>query len=242
MEAGIAAGLHCPWFRWSCPKARPPFPGRFRPRPCSPGRSLRFLDPGILLFRFGFLRVPRPALRPASVPWRVPSFFRLAASKRSFPVGLDEAKLLRVLSRFLPPGGFGFRRTLEGKWVRPWLAPLPRASSFRLPGPRFLRLLSEDFRRSPLGRRRDRLFRFRKRPLPCDKSTLAPTFESRLTVNRRRGLWITGISGVTWIKLGFAVMPAKAGIPAGEKHVALHPPGPQPPVGRRACIGPRAPP
>ena len=70
----------------------------------------------------------------SSVPWRVPSFsaFRLriqvpcrTPTKRSF---------FGVLSRNLPPGGFRFRRTLEGKWVRLWLAPPPRASSFRLPG------------------------------------------------------------------------------------------------------------
>jgi hypothetical protein len=138
MEAGIAAGLHCPWVVG---------PARRRDRLSQGGSGRGLAAPvgpsgsfaGILLFRFRFLRVPRPALRPASVPWRVPSFFRLAASNSGSLSDADEAKLLRVLSRYLPPGGFRDRRTLEGKWVRLWLAPPPRASSFRLPGPRFLR-------------------------------------------------------------------------------------------------------
>jgi hypothetical protein len=59
----------------------------------------------------------------------------LAASNSNSLSVVREASFAVVLSRFLPPGGFRFRRTLEGKWVRLWLAPLPRASSFRLPGP-----------------------------------------------------------------------------------------------------------
>ena len=112
-------------------KARPPFPGRFRPRPCGPGRSLRFLhrtspdrSPAgptpCLAAGHGSLAGSEISARRHrySVPYRTPT-------KRSF---------LGVLSRNLPPGGFRFRRTLEGKWVRLWLAPPPRASSFRLPG------------------------------------------------------------------------------------------------------------
>ena len=111
----------------------------------------------------------------SSVPWRVPSFSALrlripvpyrTSMKRSFS---------DVLSRFLPPGGFRFRRTLEGKWVRLWLAPLPRASSFRLPGPRFLRLPSEDFRRFPPGRAWERHFRFRK-AAPCHRKDIGTDF------------------------------------------------------------------
>ena len=78
----------------------------------------------------------------SSDPWRVPSF---SALRLRIPVPCRTSRkrsFFDALSRFLPPGGFRFRRTLEGKWVRLWLAPLPRASSFRLPGPHFLRLPS----------------------------------------------------------------------------------------------------
>jgi hypothetical protein len=106
--------------------------------------------------------VPAEALRPRSVP-QVPSqeycysgsgscgFRALPCGRLRFPGGIRPSPscdidirfpigrpLKRtssvVLSRNLPPGGFRFRRTLEGKWVRLWLAPPPRASSFRLPG------------------------------------------------------------------------------------------------------------
>jgi len=123
--------------------------GRGLAAPVGPSGSFA----GILLFRFRFLRVPRPASRPASVPWRVPSFSALrlriqvpcrTPMKRSF---------FGVLSRNLPPGGFRFRRTLEGKWVRLWLAPLPRASSFRLPGTSLPSAsVLANFRRFPRGR------------------------------------------------------------------------------------------
>ena len=127
--------------------------GRGLAAPVGPSGSFA----GILLFRFRFLRVPRPALRPASVPWRGPSF---SALRLRIPVPYrtsGKRSLSDVLSRFHPPGGFRFRRTLEGKWVRHWLAPPPRASSFRLPGPCFDQLPSEDFRRSPRGRAWERL-------------------------------------------------------------------------------------
>jgi hypothetical protein len=104
--------------------------------------------------------VPAEALRPRSVPQvsspdksgSVPCGFRawpegwprfpggieslrLATSTFRFPIGRPLKRTSSVvLSRNLPPGGFQFRRTLEGKWVRLWLAPPPRASSFRLPG------------------------------------------------------------------------------------------------------------
>ena len=132
-------------------KARPPFPGRFRPRPCGPGRSLRFLRRNIAI------PVPVPA---GSAPCLAAGFgslagtflLGLAASNSGSLSVVREASFAVVLSRFLPPGGFRFRRTLEGKWVRHWLAPPPRASSFRLPGPRFLQLPSEDLSRFPRGR------------------------------------------------------------------------------------------
>ena len=150
-------------------RREPPFPGRFRPRPCGPGRSLRFLDPGISLFRFGFLRVPRPALRRLRFPGGS-LVSRPCGFEFKFPYRTsDEASFFGVLSRFLRPGGFGFRRTLEGKWVRPWLAPPPRASSFRLPGPRFLRL---PFFRTSAAFPRGRVWKLLSvsgRPLPATR-------------------------------------------------------------------------
>ena len=195
MEAGIAAGLHCPWFHRSCPKARPPFPGRFRPRPRGPGRSLRFLR-GIIADP-----VPVPA---GSAPRLAAGFGSLAGT---FLLGLAasisgslsvvrEASFAVVLSRFRPPGGFRFRRTLEGKWVRPWLAPPPRASSFRLPGPCFVQPeILANFRRSPPGRAWERLFRFRKAAPRhrTDNGTRRRVGQAR---NGRSDLWITGISGI----------------------------------------------
>jgi hypothetical protein len=166
--------------------------GRGLAAPVGPSGSFA----GSLLIRFRFLRVPRPALRPASVPWRVPSSrpcgFELKVPCRTF----DEANFFDVLSPFLPPGGFRFRRTLEGKWVRLRLAPLPRASSFRLPGPCFLRprfLRTSAVLRSAVP---GSVSPFPKRPLPCDKRTLAPESESRKALNRLLGLWITGITGI----------------------------------------------
>jgi len=237
MEAGIAAGLHCPWFRWSCPKARPPFPGRFRPRPRGPGRSLRFLRRNIAI------PVPVPAGSSASLAAGFGSLagtflLGLAASNEGSLSDVREASFSEVLSRFLPPGGFRFRRTLEGKWVRLWLAPPPRASSFRLPGPHFDQLPSEDFRRSPRGRVWERLS-VSGRPRPATGRTLAPESDSRLMLNRGPGLWITGISGINWVKR----RPSEGWDPRGEKHRVFHPPGPQPPLGRRAgCQPGRTPP
>jgi hypothetical protein len=167
--------------------------------------------------------VPAEALRPRSVP-QVPSQeYRYSGSGSCgsrawpegwprFPCGIQKISVLRhrlpgpyrtptkrsflgVLSRFLPPGGFRFRRTLEGKWVRLWLAPPPRASSFRLPGPRFNWLRSEDFRRSPRGRSWERLS-VSGRPLPATGRSLHPFSESRQALNRGLSLWITGITGI----------------------------------------------
>ena len=175
--------------------------------------------------------VPAEALRPRSVPQvprsmniaipvRVPAGsapclaagfgslagpvrLRLATSTFRFPIGHPLKRTSSVvLSRFPPPGGFRFRRTLEGKWVRLWLAPLPRASSFRLPGPRFDRLPSEDFCRFSAGPPLE-ASSFPK-AAPCDKRTMAPVVESRQTLNRGSGLWITGISGITWVKVASA--------------------------------------
>ena len=109
--------------------------------------------------------VPAEAFRPRSVP--VSSFEKtlrlssgppgidpclsavhnsLSGSASFRPFGLWENRfpLRRPVKRNFSVafrGSFGlslrFRRTLEGKWVRLSLSRQPRASSFRLPGPRF---------------------------------------------------------------------------------------------------------
>ena len=179
-------------------KARPPFPGRFRPRPCGPGRSLRFPSRNIAIpgrspagpapclaaghgslagSEFSALRLRN------SVPYRSPR-------KRSF---------FGVLSRNLPPGGFRFRRTLEGKWVRLWLAPPPRASSFRLPG---TLLRSASVRRRPPLSAGPRLgaSSVSGRARPATGRTLAPESDSHQALFWESGLWITGITGITQVK------------------------------------------
>src|SRR4051812_26370852 len=107
--------------------------GRGLAAPVGPSGSFA----GILLFRFSPLRAPLLALRPDFGSLAGSVFLRLAASNFGSLSDSDEASFLGFLSQSLQPGGLRFRRTLEGKWVRLWLAPLPRASSFRLPRPRF---------------------------------------------------------------------------------------------------------
>jgi hypothetical protein len=86
-------------------KARPPFPGRFRPRPCGPGRSLRFLRRDIATpvpvpagsapcLAAGFGSLAGPFVSALRLRTRVP--YR-ASRKRNF---------FDALSRFLPPEGF----------------------------------------------------------------------------------------------------------------------------------------
>lgn len=169
--------------------------GRGLAAPVGPSGSFA----GSLLIRFRFLRVPSLALRPVFGSLAGSFLLGLAASNSSSLSVVREASFAVALSRFLPPGGFRFRRTLEGKWVRLWLAPLPRASSFRLPGPSLpsTSVLS-NFRRSPLGRAWERLS-VSGRPRPATGRTLAPESESRQALNRGFGLWITGITGIIWI-------------------------------------------
>jgi hypothetical protein len=97
-------------------------------------------------------------------------------------------------------GSFGrslrFRRTLEGKWVRLSLSRRPRASSFRLPGPRLrpVSILAE-LRPSSVRPRLRAASRFRWAALCHRRESV---------INRRVGqagftpscLWITGISGI----------------------------------------------
>ena len=165
--------------------------GRGLAAPVGPSGSFA----GSLLIRFRFLRVPRPALRPASVPWRVPSCSALrprnpvpyrTSEKRSFAVSFRET---------FRPGASGFAGPLKesgfGFGLRRRLALLPSGC----PGPRFDRLPSEDFRRSPRGRSWERLS-VSGRPRPATRRTLALRPESRQALNRGLGLWITGITGI----------------------------------------------
>ena len=90
----------------SCPKAWLAFPGRFRPRPCGPGRSLRFLRRTIA----GPVPVPAgPAPNLAAGFGSLAGSFRLglAASTSGSLSDSDEAKLLRY--PFAVPSARGLR-------------------------------------------------------------------------------------------------------------------------------------
>ncbi|MEA3064759.1 MAG: hypothetical protein QOJ27_1205 [Sphingomonadales bacterium] len=180
--------------------------GRGLAAPVGPSGSFA----GISLFRFRFLRVPLLALRPDFGSLAGSSLLRLAASKVVSLSVVREASFQVVLSRFLPPGGFRFRRTLEGKWVRHWLAPPPRASSFRLPGTSFR---SASVRRHPplsAGPSLRASLRFRK-AAPCDKPVSASLRRFAQALFQRFGLWITGITGITQVK------PARAPPPSAQR-------------------------
>ena len=95
--------------------------GRGLAAPVGPSGSFA----GILLFRFQSLRVPRPALRPASVPWRVPSFLALRLRIQGSLSDIREASFSASFRGSFHPGasgsagpskesgfGFGLRRRL----------------------------------------------------------------------------------------------------------------------------------
>jgi hypothetical protein len=73
-------------------KARPPFPGRFRPRPCGPGRSLRFLRRTIA----GPVPVPAGSDPCLAAGLRFPGGFlpsRPCGFEIRFPIGRQRSKL-----------------------------------------------------------------------------------------------------------------------------------------------------
>ncbi len=165
--------------------------GRGLAAPVGPSGSFA----GISLFRFQFLRVPRPALRPASVPWRVPSFGSLAASKSGSLSDIREAKLPG--RPFAVPSARGLRVPPDPRGKVGSALACAAASRFFLPVARTW-LPSASVRRlsrSPPGRVWERLS-VSGRPLPATGRIMALDSESRQAPNPGLDLWITGISGI----------------------------------------------
>jgi hypothetical protein len=128
-------------------KARPPFPGRFRPRPCGPGRSLRFrhrTSPD----RSPAGPAPGPKAGHGSLAGAKISVLRLRYFGSLSDVRRSELRRSSFRGTF-GPGASGFagpsKESGFGFGLRRRLALLPSGC----PGPRFDRLRSEDFHRSP---------------------------------------------------------------------------------------------
>ena len=166
--------------------------GRGLAAPVGPSGS--FAEPSLVRFRF--LRVPILALRPvfgslAGSFLPKPCGFRIPVPCRTPTKQASSASFRETFG----PGASGFagpsKESGFGFGLRRRLALLPSGC----PGPRFDRLPSEDFRRSPRGRDWEGLS-VSGRPRPATGRTLAPNRESHQALNRGVGLWITGIVGI----------------------------------------------
>ncbi len=196
MEAGIAAGLHCPWAVGPAREGEIAFPREV------PAEALRPRSvPQVPCAKIIADPVPVPA---GSAPCLAAGFGSLAGSfllkpcglEFRFPIGLTMKRSFVVSFRgSFSPGASGSagpsKESGFGFGLRRCLALLPSGC----PDLRFLRLPSEDFRRFPRGRAW-KLFSVSGRPLPATGRTLAPESESRQALNRGSGLWITGITGI----------------------------------------------
>jgi hypothetical protein len=228
MGAGVAAGPHDLRFGCLAPKGSAVFPGgAFPPKPKpwtgalfrlsfevsfagSPGSGRGLLSPGrfrrvpsrIAPFRFPLgpmlssfdgsnfpVRVPLPsAFRPhEAFPCRTP---RSETSPRPFAVPSS-------------PKAFWFRRTLEGKWVRlsTLSRRLPRASSFRSPGPHLH--LPRSLRTSaPSGgaSTSDPRLPFPVGAARCRQMESVTPARVAPAQYRAWCLWITGISGTSRVR------------------------------------------
>lgn len=142
MEAGVAAGLHCPSVGWSASEGEPPSPGRFRPRPCGPGRSLRFLTGQVRIGPCGSRALPcgRPRF-PGGI-----ERLRLSASTFVSLSDSGEAKLLRC--PFAKPSARGLPVSPDPRWKVGSASACASASRFSHPVARAT-LRSASVRRHP---------------------------------------------------------------------------------------------
>ncbi len=149
-----------------------------------------------LLIGLGFLRVPILALRPVFGSLAGSFFLRLAASNEGSLSDFDEAKLLR--RPFAVPSARGLQVPPDPRRKVGSALACAAASRFFLPVARTV--ASIRFRSCELppfsAWPSPGASLVSERPLPCDKSILAPICESRQAVNRESGLWITGIVGI----------------------------------------------